>query len=250
MAEKISIKKNFLKGIISENPVFVSLLGMCPTLATTTSLEGAFGMGLLVIICLMCSNVLISLLRKIIPSEVKIPAYIVIIATFVTIIKMICQAFLPDLYSSLGVFISLIVVNCIILGRAEAFAAKNNPFDSLIDGIGMGLGFTLALCIVGFIREIIGTGGLSMGAYFPFLANSAGEARAFLPLKDYAISLFTLPVGGFLTLGFILAFMAWRSNVKAEKIALEQKKKIEELKAKKALELEAKKQAQAVKEAV
>ena len=160
-------KKAFIAGIISENPTFVSLLGMCPTLATTKSLEAAVGMGLLVILTLICSNTIISLLRNIIPGEVKIPCYILIIATFVTIIKLATQAFLPDLYSSLGTFITLIVVNCIILGRAEAFASKNGPVASFFDGLGSGIGFTLAICVVAIIREILGTGALSFCVYFP-----------------------------------------------------------------------------------
>lgn len=233
--EKSNRLKAFLAGIIKENPVLVGLLGMCPTLATTKSLESAFGMGILVILTLMGSNVLISLLRKIIPSEVKIPCYIVIIATFVTIIKMFAEAFLPELYASLGVFISLIVVNCIILGRAEAFASKNGPLMSLLDALGMGIGFTMALCIMGIIREILGTGGLTFGVYFTFIPYTS-----FTPLSGYAIKLFVLPAGGFLTLGCILAVMAFYRNHKDEKkIALE-KKRIEELKAKKAAELAAK----------
>ena len=165
--EKVSYKKTFLAGLIAENPVFVSLLGMCPTLATTKSIEAALGMGLLVILTLMGSNVLISLLRKVVPAEVKIPCYIIIIATFVTMIKMLCQAFIPALYDSLGVFISLIVVNCIILGRAEAFASKHGPGASFMDALGTGLGFTMAICIIAFFREIIGTGAITIGEYFP-----------------------------------------------------------------------------------
>ncbi len=228
--------KVFLAGIITENPVLVGLLGMCPTLATTKSLESAFGMGILVILTLMGSNVLISLLRKIIPQEVKIPCYIVIIATFVTVIKMFAEAFVPELYSSLGVFISLIVVNCIILGRAEAFASKNGPLASLLDALGMGIGFTMALCIMGVIREILGTGGLSFGVYFTFLPSVS-----WTPLQAYAIKLFVLPAGGFLTLGLILAVMAaYKNHKEAKKQALE-KQRIEELKAKKAAELAQKK---------
>lgn len=240
--EKKSLKNVFLNGIIAENPVFVSLLGMCPTLATTKTLEAAIGMSILVILVLIGSNVIISLLRKVIPAEVKIPAYIVIIATFVTIIKMLCEAFLPELYSSLGVFISLIVVNCIILGRAESFASKNGPGASFMDAIGSGLGFAMALCIMGLIRELIGTGGITVGQYFTFLADASGEARSFTPLANYSIRLFSQAVGGFITLGFILAFLAWRKNVKADKEALAQKQRIEELKAKKALELAQKKE--------
>lgn len=235
--EKVSYKKTLLAGIISENPVFVSLLGMCPTLATTKSIEAALGMGLLVILTLIGSNVLISLLRKVIPAEVKIPCYIVIIATFVTIVKMLCQAFVPALYDSLGVFISLIVVNCIILGRAESFASKNGPMASFMDAVGSGIGFTMAICIIAFFREIIGTGAITIGEYFPIGTKIVLQM---IPTQ-YTISLFVQSAGGFLTLGSVLAFMAWRKNVKADKEALEQKKKIEELKAKKAAELAAKK---------
>ena len=165
--KKISLKKTLLAGIITENPVFVSLLGMCSTLATTKSIEAAFGMGIMVLLVLIGSNVLISLLRNIIPSEAKIPCYIIIIATFVTIVKMLCEAFIPALYSGLGVFISLIVVNCIILGRAEAFASKNGVAYSLVDAVGTGIGFTMAICIIAFIREILGTGAITIGVYFP-----------------------------------------------------------------------------------
>lgn len=233
--EKSLKLKSFLAGIIKENPVLVGLLGMCPTLATTKSLEAAFGMGILVILTLIGSNVLISLLRKIIPAEVKIPCYIVIIATFVTIIKMLAEAFVPELYQSLGVFISLIVVNCIILGRAEAFASKNGPFLSLLDALGMGIGFTMALCIMGIIREILGTGGLTFGVYFTFIPYVS-----ITPLSNYAIKLFVLPAGGFLTLGMILAVMAFYHNHKEEKKLALEKKRLEELKAQKALEQQAK----------
>lgn len=209
--EKSLRLKAFLAGIIKENPVLVGLLGMCPT-CNNKVFESAFGMGILVILTLIGSNVLISLLRKIIPAEVKIPCYIVIIATFVTIIKMFAEAFLPELYASLGVFISLIVVNCIILGRAEAFASKNGPLLSLLDALGMGIGFTMALCIMGLIRELLGTGGLTFGVYFTFIPYVS-----ITPLADYAIKLFILPAGGFLTLGCILAVMAFFKNHKEEK---------------------------------
>ena len=246
--KKSSLAKTFLAGIIAENPVFVSLLGMCPTLATTKSVEAALGMGMLVILVLLGSNLLVSLLRKIIPAQVKIPCYIVIIATFVTIIKMLCQAYVPDLYNSLGVFISLIVVNCIILGRAEAFASKNGPVASLVDAIGTGIGFTMAICIIAFFREVLGTGMISFGVYFPIT-----EAPIYLVIvpEAYAISLFVQSAGGFLTLGLVLAVMAAYRNNKEEKQALAEKKRIEELKAKKAAELQAKKaaEAQAAKEA-
>ena len=150
----------FLNGLIKENPTFVQLLGMCPTLAVTTSLQNGLGMGLSATAVLICSNFLISLLRKIIPDKVRIAAYIVIIAAFVTLIQMCLNAFLPDLASSLGLFIPLIVVNCIILARAESFASKNSPFLSAVDGLGMGLGFTAALCIISAIREFLGAGSI------------------------------------------------------------------------------------------
>lgn len=148
----------FKNGLFTENPTFMQLLGMCPTLAVTTSLQNGLGMGLSATAVLICSNLLISLLRKIIPDKVRIAAYIVIIAAFVTLIDMSLQAFMPDLASSLGLFIPLIVVNCIILARAEAFASKNGPWHSAVDGLGMGLGFTGALCIISAIREILGAG--------------------------------------------------------------------------------------------
>src|SRR5574344_1207703 len=181
--------KNLTRGIFVENPLFVMILGTCPALAVTKSLEAALGMSILFMITLIGSNVVISLLKKLIPEAIKIPCYIVIIATFVTIIKMLCEAFLPELYSSLGVFISLIVVNCIILGRAESFASKNGPGASFMDAIGSGLGFAMALCIMGLIRELIGTGGITVGQYFTFLADASGEARSFTPLANYSIRL-------------------------------------------------------------
>ena len=198
------------KGIIKENPLFVLLLGTCPSLATTTSLEGAIGMGFLFTFVLIGSNVVISLLRKIIPSQIKIPCYIVIIATFVTIVKMLSEAFLPELYSTLGVFISLIVVNCIVLGRAEAFASKNSVGASLLDGIGMGIGYTLALVIMALVREILGTGGLTFGEIFTFIPYVS-----FTPLEKFAMSIFTMPAGAFLVLGVILAILAYHANNKA-----------------------------------
>ena len=236
-SKKVSNKAVLLAGIITENPTFVSLLGMCPTLATTKSVEAAIGMGLLVILTLIGSNTIISLLRKIIPSEVKIPCYIIIIATFVTIIKMLTQAFVPDLYSNLGVFISLIVVNCIILGRAEAFASKNGPVASFFDGLGSGIGFTLAICLIAFIREILGTGSLSFGAYFPI---GAQYVLHIIP-EAYAIPIFVQSAGGFLTLAFVLAFLAWRKAKKDAKALALEKARIEELKKKKAEELAKKK---------
>ena len=191
--EKISQKKNFLKGIFAENPLLVSLLGTCPALATTKSVEAAIGMGILFTIVLLCSNVIISLLRKLIPDEIRTPAYIVVIATFVTIVKMISQAFLPELYSTLGVFISLIVVNCVILGRAEMFANKNKVIDSAIDAVGMGAGFTLALLLMATIREVLGNG-TWLGISIPIL-------------EENNISIMTMAPGGFLVFGILIAIV-------------------------------------------
>ena len=208
--EKGYTKANFLKGVIKENPLFVSILGTCPALATTKSVEAAIGMGILFTIVLVCSNILVSLLRKLIPEEVKTPAYIVIIATFVTIVKMLTNAFLPDLYSTLGVFISLIVVNCIVLGRAEAYASKNNVFDSFIDALGMGLGYTLAIVIMAFFREFLGTGGLTIGKVFTFIPEVGFE------IPGMKIKLFQNPAGAFIVFGVILAVIAFINNRKNE----------------------------------
>ena len=160
-------KENFLKGFIKENPIFVFLLGMCPALAVTATFETSLGMGLLVIFVLTSSNVAISLLKKYIPEEVRTPSYIVIIATFVTVVKMLTEAYALPLYTALGVFIPLIVVNCLILGRAEAFASKNGVIDSAIDGVGMGIGFTIGLSIIGITRELLATGQIAYGVYLP-----------------------------------------------------------------------------------
>ena len=187
---KLSI---LLNGIIKENPTFILVLGTCPTIAVTTQAFNGLGMGLCVTLVLMCSNIFISLLKKIIPDTVRIPCYIVVIATFVTIVQFLLQAFLPDLNKSLGVFIHLIVVNCIILGRAEMFANKNSVVDSALDGIGMGLGCTLALTLVGTIREIIGNG-TWMG-----ITLTANMITPF--------SLLILAPGGFFVYGLMIAVM-------------------------------------------
>ena len=218
MKEKSSRISNLVKGIIKENPLFVTLLGTCPALATTTSIESALGMGLLFMFVLIGSNIVISLLRKITPQEVKIPVYIVVIATFVTIVKMFSQAYLPELYSKLGVFISLIVVNCIVLGRAEAFASKNDVLNSFFDAIGNGIGYTLAIVIIAVFREFLGTGGFTFGKTLTFLPYVK-----FVPLKEYAISMFTMPTGGFLVLGVVLALLAYRTNKKQEILAFKEK---------------------------
>ena len=193
--------KTLKNGIIDENPTFVQLLGMCPTLAVTTSLSNGIGMGLSVTFVLTLSNILVSLLRKIIPQKIRIAAYVVIIATFVTIVDLILKAYIPSLSQSLGLFIPLIVVNCIILARAEAFASKNGAVKSAVDGIGMGIGFTLALSIISAIREILGNGtilGYSVGISAP-------------------ATIMLLPPGGFLTLGILLGIINVFKNRKGER---------------------------------
>ena len=236
--EKGSVRKNFLKGIIAENPLFVSILGTCPALATTKTVEAAIGMGLLFTAVLLCSSVLVSLLRKLIPEEIRTPAYIVIIATFVTIVKMLANAFLPALYSTLGVFISLIVVNCIVLGRAEAYASKNGPFDSFIDALGMGVGYTLAIMAMAVIREFLGTGAFVLGETLPF--PQALELRIFP--EEFAINLFQMPAGAFIVFGIILAMLAYIKNRKAENKAAREKaeklRKAEEAKKAEAAQLQ------------
>ena len=198
----MNLKKQFYEGLLTKNPVTVQLLGMCSTLAITTSLFNGIGMGLAVTIILTCSNILISALRKVIPNEVRIAAYIVIIAGFVTIVDLALQAFVPALSSSLGVFIPLIVVNCIILGRAEAFASKNSVLASAVDGICQGIGYTVALIIVCVIRELLGSGTFGGG-----LLNG-GEGIRLIPAQFPAMMV-VMPVGGFLVLGFVLAGSQW-----------------------------------------
>ena len=227
--EKGYTKKNFLKGITVENPLLVSILGTCPALATTKTIEAALGMGILFTVVLICSNLLVSLLRKLIPDEIRTPAYIVIIATFVTMVKMFTNAFLPELYSTLGVFISLIVVNCIVLGRAEAYASKNKPFDSLIDALGMGAGYTLAILLMALFREFLGTGGITFGKIFTFIKFE------WTPLAAFKISLFQTPVGAFIVFGVILAVLAFIKNRKEElKANLDRQEKIRKAQAAKA----------------
>ena len=198
----MNIKKQFEEGLLSKNPVLVQLLGMCSTLAITTNLFNGLGMGISVLIILTCSNILISALRKVIPNQVRIAAYIVIIAGFVTIVDLALQAFLPDLAASLGVFIPLIVVNCIILGRAEAFASKNTVLASALDGIFQGIGYIMALVIMCVIRELLGSGTFGGGIL------NGGEGIRIIP-EGYPAMQLVMPVGGFLTLGFVIAFFQW-----------------------------------------
>ena len=202
----MNFKKQLREGLLTQNPVLVQLLGMCSTMAITTSLFNGLGMGLSVLVILTCSNIVISLLRKVIPSKIRIAAYIVIIAGFVTMVDLLMQAFLPSLSESLGVFIPLIVVNCIILGRAEAFASKNSVAASAVDGICQGIGYTVVLLILSAFRELLGAGTLLGIQVMPSSYVPAG--------------MLTLPVGGFLCLGTLIAIMQWalaRSKKNAEK---------------------------------
>ena len=198
----MNFKKQFKEGLLTKNPVLVQLLGMCSTLAITTSLFNGIGMGLAVTVILICSNVLISALRKVIPNEIRIAAYIVIIAGFVTVVDLCLQAFIPDLAESLGVFIPLIVVNCIVLGRAEAFASKNGVLASAVDGLCQGIGYTLALVVVCVIRELLGAGTFGGGIL------NGGEGVRIIP-EGYPAMQMVMPVGGFLVLGCVIAASQW-----------------------------------------
>ena len=191
MAEKKSLGKEFTKGILAENPTLRLVLGTCPTLATTTSVTSALGMGVAASVVLVCSNIVISALRKVIPDKVRIPAYVVVIASFVTIVQMLVKAFAPELDEQLGVYLPLIVVNCIILGRAEAFASKNPVLASAVDGLGMGVGFTAALFLMGAVREILGAGSFA-GISIPVLSGNP-------------MLIFILPPGGFFVFGVLMA---------------------------------------------
>ncbi len=191
MENKGSVWVEFTKGLIKQNPTLVGLLGMCPTLAVTTLAKNGIGMGLATTFVLVCSNIVISSLKKVIPKAVRLPCFIVIIAGFVTLIEFLMQGYMTELYDALGVFLSLITVNCIILGRAEAFASKNGIFASALDGLGMGLGFTLALFLMGSLREILGTGSW-FGMKIPVLC-------------DHPMTVFIMPAGGFFVLGMLIA---------------------------------------------
>lgn len=190
------MKKNklaiVLNGLVTENPTFVLLLGMCPTLGTTTSAMNGLGMGLATAFVLICSNMAISSVKDIIPDKVRIPSYIVIIATFVTLLQLVMQAYVPALYASLGIFIPLIVVNCIVLARAESFASKNSVLDSALDGFGIGMGFTLALTLLGGVRELLGTGKVFGTTLFP---------------EKYGMLIFVLAPGAFIALGYLIAII-------------------------------------------
>lgn len=189
MAETVDQKRNFLKGIIKENPVFVMLLGMCPTLGVTSSAFNGLGMGVATLFVLLMSNIVVSLIKSQVPSKVRIPAFIVIIASFVTVVEMVLEAYIPFLYEQLGIFIPLIVVNCLILGRAEAFASKNDLTSSVVDALGMGLGFVIALTALGATREILGNGSIFEFRLVPEDANT--------------LILFILPPGAFIALAYL-----------------------------------------------
>ena len=218
---KLQIVSN---GIFAQNPTFRLVLGMCPTLAITTSAFNGLGMGLAATLVLICSNALVSLLRKFIPDKVRIPAYVLIIATLVTLLEMLLKRFIPTLYSALGIYLPLIVVNCIILARAEAFASTNKVGDSMLDGLGMGLGFTLALTALGFVREFIGNGTLFMGSL-----GSVNFGVKLGALPDYAVKFFVLPAGGFLTLGLAMALVNAISDYRAKKRKEDAEKRIKDV---------------------
>ena len=203
MMKKSNCLSILSNGILKENPVLVLILGTCPTLATTTNVFSAFGMGISTLMVLICSNILTSLLRKIIPDNVRIPCYIVIIAGFVTVVQMLVHAFFPELYNMLGVYLALIVVNCIILGRAEMFASKNSVGKSALDGIGMGIGFTIALCAIATIREVLGAASFA-GIAIPFLAN-------------FKIEFLVKAPGGMVVYGLMIALVSALTSGKSPK---------------------------------
>jgi len=194
--------KIFTNGIFKENPVLILLLGCCSVLAISVTVSGALGMGVALTFVLVCSNVVISLLRKIIPDKVRIPCFIVVVATFVTLVQMLVEAFLPDLYNSLGIFLALIVVNCIVLGRAEMFASKNGVVDSLLDGLGMGIGYTIVICGIAVIRELVGSGTIYGLRIIP---------------EGYQIGIITQTPGGFLMFGFAMALLIYCLGKKGKK---------------------------------
>lgn len=205
----MNLKKQFKEGLLTNNPVVGQLLGMCSTMAITTTLFNGIGMGLSVTIILICSNIAISLLRRVIPDKIRIAAYVVVIAGFVTMVDLLLQAYVPALSDSLGVFIPLIVVNCIILGRAEAFASKNGVLASAVDGLTQGIGYTVALVLMCVVRELLGSGTFGKGVL-------GADGIRILP-EQYPAMLLVMPVGGFLTLGCLIAFTQWFNRRLAQK---------------------------------
>jgi electron transport complex protein RnfE len=243
--DEVSLLDTFTKGIWKENSIFMMVLGMCPALAVTSTFEAGLGMGVLVFIILTISNLVVSLIRNFVPSTVRIPSYVIVIATEVTALQMIVDAVAPDLSATLGVYLALIVVNCIILGRAEAFASKNKVIPSILDGMGVAIGFTLSLVMIGFVRELFGTGVIKLGYILPF--NFQVELFSGLGLQEYGLAILTAPPGGFLVIGIMLAIITAQQNNKKIKDAI----KAKEARLKKAAEAKAKaaaaKQAQAAK---
>ncbi|MCQ2798658.1 MAG: electron transport complex subunit RsxE [Bacilli bacterium] len=219
MDQKPSKLRVFLDPLFKANPLFVMVLGTCPALAVTTSFESAIGMGILFTFVIFFSNLIISLLRKIIPDEIRTPCYIVVIATFVTVVKLLSSTFLPELYSSLGVFVSLLVVNCIVLGRAEAFASQNTVVDSMLDGLGNGVGYTWAIAAIALVREVLGAGTLTFGKVFTFIPKVTLPILSGYTGSDFSLAmpLFKSSAGGFLVLGFALAIIAAINNYKDKK---------------------------------
>lgn len=209
----------FKEGILTKNPIFVLMLGMCSALAITTSVDNAFGMGVAVTLVLMCSNLIISLIRKIIPTEIRLPIFIVIIATFVSCVTMLAEAFTYELYVALGVFLPLITVNCIVLGRAEAFASRNTVLKSLLDGIATGIGFTLALFAISFVREFLGTGNIVL--HNMFTNNEIFNLMELIGLEKYSskiqIPLFSTGMGAFLVLGLLIALFKFIGDKRQSK---------------------------------
>jgi len=199
--------KEFIKGLVISNPVFILTLGLCPVLAVTNSIDNALGMGAGVIFVLLCSNILISAIRRTIPALIRIPVFIVIIATFVTILSLVFEAYIPPLHESLGIYLSLIVVNCIILGRAEIFASKNSVLFSIADALGIGFGFTIALIIISLLREILGTGGLAVFGFNLF---------SIPVLSEHPMTFFISPPGAFLIIGLLMALFKWIGVIKGE----------------------------------
>ncbi|MCJ7665878.1 MAG: electron transport complex subunit E [Actinobacteria bacterium] len=199
--------KEFAKGLVISNPVFILTLGLCPVLAVTSSIDNAFGMGAGVIFVLLCSNIIISALRRTIPALVRIPVFIVIVATFVTILSLVFEAYIPLLHQSLGIYLSLIVVNCIILGRAEVFASKNPVLYSAADALGIGLGFTLALLVISLFREVLGTGGLTVFGFDLFNIPV---------LSEHPMTFFISPPGAFLVIGLLMALFKWIGVIKSD----------------------------------
>lgn len=208
-----SLIKEFSKGITISNPIFILALGLCPALAISHSLDNALGMSAAVLFVLLGSNIIISAARRIVPNIMRIPIFIVIIATFVTLVTLVFQAYVPILYQSLGIYLPLMVVNCIILGRAEAFASKNRVINSIADALGIGLGFALALIIISLLREFLGTGGISI-TLFDQLFNTGSLSVTLPAFSEHPLAIFVLPPGAFLVIGLLMALFRWRGRKK------------------------------------